>query len=40
MKRDTFTTVIHKEEDLYVAECPKVGTFSQGYNQVEFLAGR
>jgi len=26
----TFTTVIHKEEDLYVAECPEVGTVSQG----------
>ena len=25
-----FTTVIHKEEDLYVAECPEVGTVSQG----------
>jgi len=27
----TFTAVIYKEEDLYVAECPKVGTVSQGY---------
>jgi predicted RNase H-like HicB family nuclease len=26
----TFTAVIHKEEDLYVAECPEVGTVSQG----------
>ena len=26
----TFTAVIHKEEDLYVAECPEVGTASQG----------
>ncbi|MBT4485253.1 MAG: type II toxin-antitoxin system HicB family antitoxin [Candidatus Latescibacteria bacterium] len=26
----TFTAVIHKEEDLYVAECPEVGTISQG----------
>ncbi len=24
------TAVIHKEEDMYVSECPEVGTFSQG----------
>jgi predicted RNase H-like HicB family nuclease len=26
----TFTAVIHKEEDMYVAECPEVGAASQG----------
>ena len=26
----TLTAVLHKEEDLYVAECPEVGTVSQG----------
>ncbi|EKD35450.1 MAG: hypothetical protein ACD_75C01907G0004 [uncultured bacterium] len=26
----TFTAVIHKEDNLYVAECPEVGTASQG----------
>ena len=26
----TFTAIIHKEENLYVAECPEVGTVSQG----------
>jgi predicted RNase H-like HicB family nuclease len=26
----TLTAVIHKEEDLYVATCPEVGTVSQG----------
>lgn len=26
----TFTAVLHKEEDMYVAECPEVGTVSQG----------
>jgi predicted RNase H-like HicB family nuclease len=26
----TFAAIIHKEEDLYVAECPEVGTVSQG----------
>ncbi|VVB94232.1 Uncharacterised protein [uncultured archaeon] len=24
------TAVLHKEDDTYVAECPEVGTFSQG----------
>ncbi len=24
------TAVLHREEDMYVAECPEVGTFSQG----------
>ena len=26
----SFTAVLHKEEDMYVAECPEVGTASQG----------
>lgn len=26
----TFIAVIHKEENWYVAECPQVGTVSQG----------
>ena len=26
----TLTAVIHREEDMYVAECPEVGTASQG----------
>lgn len=26
----TLTAVLHKEEDMYVAECPEVGTSSQG----------
>lgn len=26
----TFTAVVHKEDNLYVAECPEVGTASQG----------
>ena len=28
----SFTAVLHKEEDVYVAECPEVGTVSQGKN--------
>lgn len=30
--------VIHKEGDLYVAECPEVGTVSQGYTIEEAIA--
>jgi predicted RNase H-like HicB family nuclease len=30
MAMHTFTAVIHKEDDLYVAGCPEVGTVSQG----------
>ncbi len=34
----TFTAVIHKEDGLYVAECPEVGTVSQGYTIEEAVA--
>ena len=34
----TFTAVLHKEEDIYVAECPEVGTVSQGYTIDEAIA--
>ena len=34
----TFTAVIHKEDDIYVAECPEVGTASQGPTIEEALA--
>ena len=30
MTTKTFSAVLHKEDDLYVAECPEVGTVSQG----------
>jgi len=30
MNTHTLTAVIHREEDMYVAECPEVGTVSQG----------
>ncbi len=29
--KKVFTAVIHKEGDIYVAECSDVGTVSQGY---------
>jgi predicted RNase H-like HicB family nuclease len=31
----TFTAAIHKDEDLFVASCPDVGTVSQGYTMEE-----
>jgi predicted RNase H-like HicB family nuclease len=31
MTTRTFSAVLHKEEDLYVAECPEIGTVSQGH---------
>ena len=34
----TFTAMLHKEEDIYVAECPEVGTVSQGYTIEEAVA--
>jgi predicted RNase H-like HicB family nuclease len=34
----TFTAVIHKEDTWYVADCPEVGTVSQGKTIEEALA--
>jgi len=34
----TFTAVIHKEDDWYVADCPEVGTVSQGKTVEEAIA--
>jgi predicted RNase H-like HicB family nuclease len=34
----TFTAVLHKEGDLYVADCPEVGTVSQGKSVDEAIA--
>lgn len=38
MTTKTLTAVLHKEDDMYVAECPEVGTISQGYSLEEALA--
>jgi predicted RNase H-like HicB family nuclease len=38
MREKTFSAIIHKEEDLYVAECPEIGTVSQGYTIEEALS--
>ena len=34
----TLTAVLHKEDDLYVADCPEVGTVSQGKTVEEAVA--
>jgi len=34
----TLTAVLHKEEDMYIAQCPEVGTVSQGKTIDEALA--
>ncbi len=33
-----FAAVVHKEEDVYVAECPEVGTVSQGCSLEESVS--
>ena len=38
MRVRTLTAVVHKEADLYVAECPKAGTVSQGQTVEEAVA--
>jgi predicted RNase H-like HicB family nuclease len=38
MTRQILTALLHKEEDLYVAECPEVGTVSQGATVEQALA--
>jgi predicted RNase H-like HicB family nuclease len=38
MATKTLTAILHKEDDMYVAECPEIGTVSQGYSIEEALA--
>ncbi len=37
MKMSILTAILHKEEDMYVAECPEVGTVTQGKTIEEAL---
>ncbi|MEB3212289.1 MAG: type II toxin-antitoxin system HicB family antitoxin [Leptolyngbyaceae bacterium] len=39
MKTRSFTVIVHKEEDMYVAECPEVGTVDQGETIEQAVAG-
>ena len=36
-KQQVFTAIVYKEDDLFVAECPEVGTASQGYTMESAL---
>ena len=33
----TLTAIIYKEDDMFIAKCPEVGTISQGYSLEEAL---
>jgi predicted RNase H-like HicB family nuclease len=39
MKTRSFTVVLYKEEDMYIAECPEVGTVDQGETIEQAIAG-
>ena len=32
-----FIALVHKEDDMFVAECPEIGTVSQGYSVEEAI---
>ena len=38
MTTKTLTVVLRKEEDMFIAECPEVGTVSQGHTIEEAVA--
>lgn len=38
MNNRQFTAVIHKEKNIYVANCPEVGTVSQGFTIEEAVS--
>jgi predicted RNase H-like HicB family nuclease len=39
MKTHRFTAIVYKEDDMYVAECPEVGTVDQGETIEQAIAG-
>ncbi len=38
MDTKVLTAIIHKEGDIFVAECPEIGTVSQGFTIEEALS--
>ena len=38
MLMNTFTAIIQKEEEMYVAKCPEIGTVSQGVTVEEAIS--
>jgi predicted RNase H-like HicB family nuclease len=39
MKTRSFTVVIYKEDDIYIAECPEIGTVDQGNTIEQAVSG-
>ncbi|NJN88787.1 MAG: type II toxin-antitoxin system HicB family antitoxin [Leptolyngbyaceae cyanobacterium SL_7_1] len=39
MKTRSLTVIVYKEDDMYVAECPEVGTVDQGETIEQAIAG-
>jgi predicted RNase H-like HicB family nuclease len=39
MKTHSFTVIVHKENDMYIAECLEVGTVDQGETIEKAIAG-
>lgn len=39
MKTHSFTAIIYKEDGVYVAECPEIGTVDQGETIERAIAG-
>lgn len=39
MKTRSFTVIVYKEDDIYIAECPEVGTVDQGETIEKAVAG-
>jgi predicted RNase H-like HicB family nuclease len=39
MTTRSFTVILHKEDDIYIAECLEVGTVDQGETIEEAIAG-
>ena len=39
MKIQNCTAIIYKEDDMYIAECPEVGTVDQGETIEQAIAG-
>ncbi len=39
MKNRIFTVIVYQEDEMYIAECPEVGTVDQGETIEEAIAG-
>jgi predicted RNase H-like HicB family nuclease len=39
MRSRSFTVIIYKEDDIYIAECPEVGTVDQGETIEQAITG-